>query len=228
MQFSNWAALIVPVLKTDGSIRISGDYTQTVNQTAIPDKYPLPKVDNRLASLAGGKSFTNWILLMLINSYCWTRNQASSLLSTPIAACFSTSDSRMESQLRPRSFNALWRDYCKVTQRIVCIDDVLVTGITEKDHLAILTKVLCRMSFAGMRLKHEKCVFMLSQVHYLRHYLSEGIQPTTDKIRAIRDAPATANLYQLKSFLGLINFYAKFLLNLCTVLARLYSLLQKD
>ena len=70
---------------------------------------------------------------------------------------------------------------------------------------------------------------MLSQVHYLVHtILSEGIQPTQEKICAIRDAQAPIDLHQLKSFLGLLNFYAKFLPNLSTVLAPLYSLLQKN
>ena len=85
----------------------------------------------------------------------------------------------------------------------VYIDHVLVTGATEWNHLAILIEVLCRMSITGMQLKHEKCVFMLSQVHYLGHsVLSKGIQPTTDKIRAIRDTPAPTGLHQLKSFLA--------------------------
>ena len=46
------------LLKCDGSLRICRDYKQTVNQCAVPDKYLLPKVDDFLASLAGGKSFT--------------------------------------------------------------------------------------------------------------------------------------------------------------------------
>ena len=58
VQFYDWAAPIVRVLKSDGSMRLCGDYKQTVNQSAIPDKYPLPKVYDLLASLAGGKSFT--------------------------------------------------------------------------------------------------------------------------------------------------------------------------
>ena len=58
VQFSEWAAPIVPVLKNDSSIRICGDYKQTINQVVIPDKYPLPKVDDLLASLAGGETFT--------------------------------------------------------------------------------------------------------------------------------------------------------------------------
>ena len=58
VQFSDWAAPIVPVLKSDGSLRLCGDYKQTVNKSAIVDKYPLPKVDDLLALLAGGMSFT--------------------------------------------------------------------------------------------------------------------------------------------------------------------------
>ena len=70
---------------------------------------------------------------------------------------------------------------------------------------------------------------MLSQVHYLGHtVLSEGIQPTQEKICAVRDTPAPTDLHQLKLFLGLLNFYAKFLPNLSTVSAQLYSLLQKN
>ena len=70
---------------------------------------------------------------------------------------------------------------------------------------------------------------MMTHVHYLGHSISrEGIQPTNDKVRAIRDAPEPTNLQQLRAFIGLLNFYAKFLPNLSTVLAPLYSLLQKD
>ena len=109
------------------------------------------------------------------------------------------------------------------------IDDVLVAWTTEEDHLANLTEVLRCMSSNEIRLKREKCQFMLNQVHYLRHVVSnEGIQPTQDKISAIQDTPAPTDLHQLKSFLGLLNFYARFLPSLSTVLAPLYSLLQKN
>ena len=55
VEFSDWAAPIVPVVKTDGSIRICGDYKATVNQAAKLDKYPLPWNDDIYASLEGGK-----------------------------------------------------------------------------------------------------------------------------------------------------------------------------
>ena len=58
VQFSEWAAPIVPVVKADGSIRICGDYKVTVNRVAKLDTYPLPRIDDLFASLAGGKAFT--------------------------------------------------------------------------------------------------------------------------------------------------------------------------
>ena len=66
IEMSEWAAPIVPVLKKDGSIRICGDYKITVNQASKVDSYPLPKIDDLFASLAGGKTFSK---LDLANAY---------------------------------------------------------------------------------------------------------------------------------------------------------------
>ena len=83
----------------------------------------------------------------------------------------------------------------------------MVTVTTKEDYLANLTEMLRRMPSAGMQLKCDKFVFMLSQVHFLGHtMLSKGIPLTQDKICAIRDAPAPTDLHQLKSLLGLFNF----------------------
>ena len=79
-----------------------------------------------------------------------------------------------------------------------------------------------------MRLKRTKCVFMAHSVEYLGHRISkEGITPTEDKVRAITEAPEPSNVSELRAFLGLINYYSKFLPNLSTVLAPLYKLLLK-
>ena len=58
VQFSDWAAPIVPVVKKDGTIRICGDFKLTVNQAAKLDSHPLPRIEDLFASLAGGKTFT--------------------------------------------------------------------------------------------------------------------------------------------------------------------------
>ena len=62
VQFSDWGAPIVPVTKSDGRIRICGDYKITVNRAAKLaaklEKYPIPRIEELFASLAGGKAFT--------------------------------------------------------------------------------------------------------------------------------------------------------------------------
>ena len=58
VQFSEWAAPIVPILKPDGSTRICGDYKTTVNLVSKLDSYPIPKVEDLLATLGGGDKFT--------------------------------------------------------------------------------------------------------------------------------------------------------------------------
>ena len=58
IEMSDWASPIVPVLKKDGSVRICGDFKVTVNQVLQVDQYPLPRIDDIFATLAGCRKFT--------------------------------------------------------------------------------------------------------------------------------------------------------------------------
>ena len=108
------------------------------------------------------------------------------------------------------------------------LDDILITGKSDEEHLRNLEEVLSRLEKAGIRLKRSKCAFMLQSVEYLGHSISEkGLQPTGKKVKAIQSAPAPTDLTQLKSFLGLINYYCKFMPNIADTLSPLYRLLQK-
>ena len=110
----------------------------------------------------------------------------------------------------------------------IYLDDLLVTGRTPESHLANLEEVLSKLQAAGLRLKRSKYFFMMSSVEYLGHRISaKGIQPTEDKVHAVKDSHVPTNVTQLRSFVGLVNYYGKFLPNLSSVLAPLYSLLQK-
>ena len=90
---SDWAAPIVPVLKPDGSIRICGDYKITINKAAKQDVYPLPRVEDLFATLAGGKSFTK---LDLAHAYTQTNHLNNMLPSTPTRDCLDTTDYHSE------------------------------------------------------------------------------------------------------------------------------------
>ena len=109
---------------------------------------------------------------------------------------------------------------------IVYLDDILITGGSKKEHLDNLQTVLHRLSQAGFRVKKEKCLFM--QVQYLGHQIDRhGIYPTEEKVQAVLAAPQLKDVSQLRAYLGLINYYGKFLRGLSTTLAPLYKLLRK-
>ena len=88
-------------------------------------------------------------------------------------------------------------------------------------HLKLLDEVLTRLEQAGVKLKKSKCVFLQPYVEYLGH-------PLADKIEAIGNALRPTDVSQLKSYLGLLNYYGKFMPNLSTVLHPLCALLQQN
>ena len=112
----------------------------------------------------------------------------------------------------------------------VCIylDDILISGSTTEEHLRHLDHVLQILETAGLRLNKSKCAFMLSKIEYLGHVIDEsGLHPTQEKVKAIQEAPEPKNLAELRSFLGMINYYSRFLPNLSHQLAPLYKLLKR-
>jgi hypothetical protein len=114
--------------------------------------------------------------------------------------------------------------------KVICyLDDILVAGVDEADHLRTLSLVFQRLLDAGFRLNKDKCKFQQTSVVYLGHRIDiEGLHPTDEKLSAILDAPAPKDVSALKSFLGLIMFYSRFLPNHSTVLGPLNRLLKKN
>ena len=116
-----------------------------------------------------------------------------------------------------------------IPQTAVFLDDVLATGNSEEEHLANLNAVMTRLENAGLRLRKEKCKFFAPEVVYLGHRITEsGLQSTLDKVQAVVDAPDPGKTTELKSFLGLVNYYGKFIPQLSTIEAPLNRLLNKD
>ena len=98
----------------------------------------------------------------------------------------------------------------------------------EHLHVNRLAEFLQHLENSGMRLNKQKCLFLCSSIEYLWHVVDEvGTHPTEEKVKAIKEAPAPTNVTQLRSFLGLINYYDKFLPKLAANLTPLYPLLNK-
>ena len=99
-------------------------------------------------------------------------------------------------------------------------------------NLENLDQVLEKLASAGIRLNRAKCAFMFPRwntlAEYVGHIIDEhGLHPTEEKVKAIKEAPTPKNVSELRAFLGIINYYGKFLSNLSAQLSPLHELLQK-
>ena len=109
-------------------------------------------------------------------------------------------------------FNGL--PYC-----FVYLDDILVSSANRADHLQHLSQVLTLLSDNGLVINPAKCVFAQSSVEFLGHLVTAGgIVPMQRHVSALQDFPRPANIKSLQRFLGLVNFYCRFLPGIAGIL----------
>lgn len=230
VKFSEWAAPIVPVLKPDSTARICGDYKLTVNQVSKLEQYPIPKLEDLFEKLSGGEKFSK---LDLSHAYQQvTLDEASKPYVTinTHKGLFQVNRLPFGVSSSPAIFQRMMEGLvAEIPNVVVYLDDILLTGRNDYEHLETLNEVLRRLQEAGLRLKRNKCAFMEQEAEFLGHKVdASGLHPLPNKVRAIKQAPAPTNVTELRAYLGLLNYYNRFLPNLSTLLAPLHKLLRKD
>lgn len=227
---SSWAAPIVVVPKKDKSVRLCGDYKVTVNRCIQPETYPLPSAEDLFATLAGGKYFSK---IDLTSAYQQLELEPNSKVYTTITThkgLYRYNRLPFGISTAPSIFQRSMDQILQGLEHVVCyLDDILVTSSTLEDHLQLLDRVLARLTANGIRANLRKCEFLKSSMEYLGYRIdAQGLHPTESKVQAIQNAPSPSNVMELRSFLGLLNYYGRFLTGLSTILKPLHQLLEKD
>ena len=109
------------------------------------------------------------------------------------------------------------------------LDDIIVFSQDESQHLEHLEIVFSCLWEAGLKMKHSKCDFFKSEIHYLGHLISpEGISPLPNKLDSIKHMPAPNSAKEIKQFLGLTGYYRKFVPRFADISRPLTTLTKKD
>ncbi|XP_014675604.1 PREDICTED: uncharacterized protein LOC106815629 [Priapulus caudatus] len=228
--FSDWAAPIVPVVKPDKSVRICGDFKVTVNRYARVEKYPLPRVEDLYAKLSGGQKFTKLDLRQAYFQIELDEGSKKYVTINTAKGLFRYNRLLFGVSSAPAIFQRIMDQLVGDTPFVVArLDDILISGRDDEEHLRNLEEVLRRLAEVGLRLNRAKCIFMADEVIYLGYKISaDGLHTVAEKVKAIAMAPQPKNVKELRSYLGCLNYYAKFMPNLSTELEPLHRLLKQD
>ncbi len=233
-QFSDYGTPVVPVRKAQlpgqkkPDLRICGDYSVTVNPQLEMHRQPLPRPEDLIRRLGGGHGFTKIDLADAYNQIKLApESQKRLALSTHRGVLLQT---RLPFGIKsaPGYFQEIMEQMTKDLPGVaVYLDDILVSGSSAKDHLTNLRRLLQRLEEKGLRCRLAKCTFAQPSIEYLGHKLSKEGIAKGPKVDAVRSMPPPTNVSELKSFLGSVQFYGRFLPNLATVAEPLHRLTQK-
>ncbi|GBG71078.1 hypothetical protein CBR_g8377 [Chara braunii] len=221
--------LFVP--KKEGELRMCIDY-KGLNAITVKNAEPLPRIDDLLDRVQGCRYFTK---IDLKSGY----HQIEVHPDDQYKTAFRTRYGHYEFIVMPfgltnalatfqRCINDLFRPWLDRFV-VVYLDDILVFSKTPQEHQGHLRQVLEKLREANFKINAKKCEWVKTQVLYLGHVLDgDGIKPEDSKIAAIRDWPTPRTLTELQSFLGLANYYRKFVRSFFTIAAPLRRLLRKE
>ena len=224
---SPYGAPVLFARKKGGEWRMCIDY-RALNKITVKDKFPLPRAEDLFDQLKGAKHFTK---IDLKSGYHQIKVRPEDVHKTafrsPLGAFewlvmpFGLTNAPATFQ---RFVNHILQEYlCD----FVCVymDDILIYSKTEEEHIQHVKKVLDVLREHKLLAKMSKCEFFASQVEYLGHVVSaHGISVDPAKVKAITDWPVLRSKTEVRSFLGLANYYRRFIENFSAITAPLSAL----
>eukprot|EP00833_Pecoramyces_ruminatium_P008145 jgi/Orpsp1_1/1182177/evm.model.c7180000080193.1 len=224
-------APILFVRKKDGTLRLCVDYRR-LNENTIRDSYPLPLISELFDRLREAKIFTK---LDLKSAYNLVRIHEGDEYKT----AFRTRYGHFEYLVMPFGLKNAPATFQHFLNDVLgeyldefafsYIDDILIYSRNAEEHKEHVKKVLKRLHENGLYAKLSKCEFSTTKTTFLGHVISDkGISMDPNKVKAIMDWPIPSNITEVQSFLGLCNYYRRFIKNFAEIAKPLHNLTRKN
>lgn len=202
-----------------------------LNEKTIDDKYPIPNIADVLDKLGNCQYFTT---LDLASGFYQVEMSPEDIPKTAFNVEHGHFEFlRMPMGLKnsPSTFQRVMDNVLKDLQNTICLvylDDIIVFSTSLQEHLVNLEKVFARLRDSNFKIQMDKSEFLKLETAYLGHIISsEGIKPNPDKISAVLKYPMPKTPKEIKSFLGLIGYYRKFIPDFARITKPLTQCLKK-
>ena len=228
---SPFGAPVLFIPKPGGGLRFCLDY-RALNDITVKTRYQLPRIDDLLDAARGAQYFS---CLDMASGYYQLRIAEEDMPKTAFATPFGHFEWRVLPMGLTNAPSSFQRTMQKVFEKfigdfvLVYLDDILILSKTAEDHLKHLRQVFTTLQEHRFQIKLSKCKFMQEQVKYLGHILSrDGIQADPAKVQTLLDWEMPSNTTGMLQFLGLANYFRKFIPNYSRLAAPLYHLTKKS
>jgi hypothetical protein len=227
---SPWATPVLFVEKKDGTKRMCIDY-RALNEVTVKNKYPLPRIEDLFDQLRGASVYSK---IDLRSGYHQLRIQPSDIPKTTFITKYGLYEFMVMSfglTNAPAYFmylmNIVFMDYLDKFV-VVFIDDILIYSQNEQEHEEHLRKVLQRLRDCQLYAKLSKFEFWISEVLFLGHITNrDGLAVDPKKVAAILDSKSPKDIRGIKSFIGMVGYYRRFIEGFSKIARPITALLAK-
>jgi len=208
------------------------DY-QYINQWTIKNRYPLPLIADILDGVGKKKVFMKLDLRWGYNNVRikegdeWKAAFMTHIRAyEPMVMYFGLTNSSTTFQA---IMNNLFRDLINQGDTATFIDNILVAIDTEEDYDKLVEEVLRRLEENNLLVKPEKCKWKVREVEFLGVVIDpKGVEMQKEKVKGVLSWPAPRNVKEVQRFLGLANYYRRFIKNFARIAALLHVLVRKE